>query len=75
MSAATVIKARPQRQKGNIPTLVELCTRVLAENIEEASLEALEHLPIALLWRVYKYYATGWSVQSPSLTYDRKHSA
>ncbi|KAB5533645.1 hypothetical protein GE09DRAFT_972607, partial [Coniochaeta sp. 2T2.1] len=43
-------------------SLVDLSIKTLAKNIEETSVEALEHLPIEILWRVYKYHAAKWSV-------------
>ncbi|OIW26480.1 hypothetical protein CONLIGDRAFT_634749 [Coniochaeta ligniaria NRRL 30616] len=50
------------RRKRKIRSLVALCIETLAKNIEEASVEALEHLPVAILWRVYRYYVAEWSV-------------
>ncbi|KAB5526349.1 hypothetical protein GE09DRAFT_1229189 [Coniochaeta sp. 2T2.1] len=60
-------------------SLVDLSIKTLAKNIEETSVEALEHLPVEILWRVYKYHATkcqpsirAWRLFCPILARDRE---
>lgn len=67
LTPGMVEELRLQRQNRKMKSLVELCIHTLAKNIEEASPEALEQLPVALVWRTYVHHVTTWSVFSPSL--------
>ncbi|KAJ9165142.1 hypothetical protein NKR19_g695 [Coniochaeta hoffmannii] len=49
-------KSPPWGHAWKVPSLVELCIKTLVKNIDEASAEALECLPVPLLWRVYRLY-------------------
>ena len=67
---------RPRRpQKRKIRSLVDLSIVTLAKNIEETSIEALEHLPDEILWRVYKYHSTKWSVSPLTAPFCWNHRA